>query len=751
MNRKCIQLIFLVLSVFTCPQAKKLDTLVIEGLAINKPSVVLNNIPLRTGKEFSSIDIQKSIKSLYYLGLFKDIDFSLTKETDTSASLLLKITEFPQCEAVEFSGNKKLKQKELEEEVSIRNGWPVGDALLHENVKLIKNLYAEEGYLLVNISCELVETKVPGNVIVKFKIKEGKKVRIKKITFKGNKAYTEKKLKRKLKTKQKKLFSSGEYKEELYAQHLDSLMLYYHDKGYLDARIVRDSVWYDKNMRDIYIVIEIKEGKRYYVGDFYFTGNKILEKEVLKDRIAMKKGKPFDKSKFDMTKMFISNAYREEGYLWIQIQEQNKFRDDTIDVTFDIVEGRPAIVRKIDIRGNTKTRDKVIRRELQIYPGMKYRQSRLERSLREIMVLQYFNNVTPDLRPNEDATIDLVFDIEEKDNIGQFSAGAQYSQLEKFGGNFEIAIPNFRGAGELLSAQVELSYYTKRFTLGFTEPWIFNSPTSYSVTASYYKSTYWRNYYQIYLSQGIRRRLKWPDDYFYASIGYHIGYQKDRSRNYPPILESKGFFIDSEGYLSKLRLTLERDARDLRLFPTRGSLFSATTWIAGLGGDYSFVKGIAEYEIYFPLIWKFVLGSRAKFGLLDGFSKEKHIDHYDLFAAGGIYGVDGVIRGYDERTFGQQRGRGLTMLTFTGELRFPILEQQLYLAAFTDIGNTWDDFNDIDLEDMYPGVGVGFRLNLPMVGLIGFDFAWGLRDVTHPHFDGTANGFRPAFTMQRGF
>jgi outer membrane protein insertion porin family len=158
-----------------------------------------------------------------------------------------------------------------------------------------------------------------------------------------------------------------------------------------------------------------------------------------------------------------------------------------------------------------------------------------------------------------------------------------------------------------------------------------------------------------------------------------------------------------------------------------------------------------EYEIYFPLFWKFVLGSRCKFGLIDGFSRTKHVDSYDLFSAGGIYGVDGVIRGYSERSFGQRWGRGVTMLTFTGELRFPILEQQLYLAAFSDIGNTWDDFNDIDLEDMYPGVGVGFRLNLPMVGLIGFDFAWGLREETNPHFDRRAFNFVPAFTMQRGF
>ncbi len=735
---------------------KILDTLVIEGLSINKPAVVLNNLPFQKGKEFSTMDIQRSIKTLYHLGLFKDISLFVTEETDTSASLLLKIEEFPQCEAVEFSGFKKIKEDELEEEVSLRKGWSISDAQIHENIKILKQLYAEKGYLLAEIEADLIETKVPGNVIIKFKIKEGKKVRIKSILLSGNKAFSEKKLKRKLKTKEKKLFSSGEYDEEKFKLHKDSLLTYYHDKGYLDAKIDRDSVWYGKNKRDIFIQINIVEGTRYYVGDFYFTGNKILEKEHLANQTnTMKKGKHFSKKKFDMTKMLISNAYREEGYLWVGVEDRPNYRGDTIDITFTITEGRPAIVRKIDIKGNTKTREKVIRRELQLFPGQKYRQSRMERSMREVMVLQYFENVSPDLQPNEDGTIDLVFDVVEKDNIGQFSAGAQFSQLEGFGGNFSIAIPNFRGAGELLDATVEISKYSKRFSLGFVEPWIFNSPTSYSVSATYWNSTYWqRNYQQTYLLQSLRRRLKWPDDFFYATLGYHIGYQKDdRSLPSQKVINNKGFYILKEGILSKVRFSIERDDRDNRLFPTRGSFFSTTAWIAGLGGDFKYVKGIAEYQTYFPLFWKFVLGARSKFGLLDGFKGNKYIDTYDLFAAGGIYGVDGVIRGYAERAFGQRNSRGLAMLTFTGELRFPILEQQLYLAAFSDAGNVWDAFEDIDLKDLYPGVGAGFRLNLPMVGLIGFDFAWGLRKAGsgNPHFGKEINGFQPSFTMQRGF
>lgn len=750
MNKKFTQIILFILFLFTFSFSKILDTLIIEGLSISKPSVVLKNIPLRTGLEFSSIDIQMAIKSLYSLGLFKDIDFFITEETDTSASLLLKVAENPVCELIEFSGLKKLKQKELEEKITVRKGDVLSDALIHENIIILKDAYAEEGFLLAEIECELIESKVPGNVIVKFTVKEGKKVRVKKITLNGNKVFKSKKLKRKFKTKEKRWFNKGEFNEEEYRLHLDTLMYFYHNKGYLDAKVVQDSFWYAENKRDIYINIELKEGSRYYAGEFFFTGNKVIEKDSLAGCIAMKKGKPFNKNKFEMTKMFITNAYREEGYLWVQIQEQYQYRKDTIDVTFNIVEGRPAIVRKINIKGNDKTREKVIRRELQIYPGQKYKQSRMTRSIREVMQLNYFDNVTPDIRPNDDGTIDLVFTVEEKENIGQFSAGVMYSQVDKLGGNFNITIPNFRGTGEQVDANVEFSKYRQRYSIGFLEPWIFNTPTSFSVRIFFEKvrnELYDYDYNSTGIEIGGGRRLKWPDDYFRLYLKYRLSYEKD-NRRYEENLDE--FRILKDGLLSKITISLVRNDTDIPNFPTRGSILSISTQIAGLGGSYNFLKEIVGYDWYFPLFWKFVLGMKSKFGLIGGLRKEKKISRTDLFAAGGVY-YDGQIRGYSEGAFGRYHNQGLSMLTFSGEIRFPVLEQQLYLAAFGDIGNTWNDLADVNITDMFPGVGFGFRLMLPMLGLIGFDFAWGLKDPQNPHFDGDPSGFMLHFLMNRGF
>ncbi|MFW6221177.1 MAG: outer membrane protein assembly factor BamA, partial [Fibrobacterota bacterium] len=440
-------------------RGKTLDSLVVEGATVYQPQVIRNAAGLRAGQQFNAVDIQKAVKSLYNQGLFKDVEIFSLNETDSTASLLVKVEEYPITESIEFSGMKKLRESELNEAVTLRQGQVASDATLFENIRLIKDAYAEEGYLRAEISPELVKTKTPGNVIVKFNIEEGPRVRVESIRFGGNKAFSEKKLKREFKTNEKKWYNSGDFERQKYERHLDSLVMFYRNKGYLDAQIVSDSVWYGDENKNIFIEITLDEGPQYVVGDFYFTGTSVLEADSLQKNIALKTGKPFQQQKFDMSKLFIANAYREEGYLWVQLNENFRYRADTIDVVFNIAEGSPAIVNRIDIQGNEKTLEKVIRRELQLHPGQKYKQSRMERSIREIMQLNYFDNVTPDLQPNENGTIDLLVDVEEKENIGQFTAGLTYSGLDGLGGTFSVTIPNFQGAGQELSANVE---YAKR-------------------------------------------------------------------------------------------------------------------------------------------------------------------------------------------------------------------------------------------------------------------------------------------------
>jgi outer membrane protein insertion porin family len=741
----------------TVSHGKILEKLSVKGLVINSREAVLANANLHQGLSFTAPDIKSAVRNLYITGLFRSIDAFVTAETDSSASLLLKFEEFPLCEGIEFSGLKKVKQKDFEEKFPFKVRQIVSDDALFRAGKLIEEQYAKKGYLLAAVSIEKVQSKVPGNIIFKFVVKEGERVSIRGIVFKGNKEVTSGKLKGKFKTKESRWWRSGDFDEELYRAHLDSLVIYYNELGYLDASIARDSIWYSDSKKDIYIEITVEEGKKYYTGKFFFAGNTVLSSDSLLNNIVLKEGKPFQKSSYDMSKYFVENAYREEGYLWIQMDDQKQYRGDTIDITFTIYEGKPAIVRKIDIKGNLKTREKVIRREIDLMPGQRYRQSLMMSSRQRIFALNFFSDVKPDLTPNSDNTIDMVFEVVEKDNIGTFQVGAAYSQIDGFVGTIALGIPNFRGAGEDLKIDCAYGLYAKRVDIGFMEPWAFDSPTSLSGRIFYNWGVplYYTNHRDTLQSYGFsigagRSRLSWPDNHF--SIDGTYQWSKELSTYYAdsssPLIK-----VLRVGYLSRISFSITRYDFDMPQFPTNGSRLVITPQIAGLGGDFSYIKGMVDYDHFFPLPLKFVLGSKSKFGLIAPLFGAIKISRYDLFKIGGVYG-DADLRGYEEYSIGgyyNSPDLGISMFASTLELRYPLLEQQLYLGVFGDIGNTWTTLAKVDFTDLYKGVGFGLRLNIPMMGIVGFDFAWRLDDIEHRAFGGSPSGFKMHFLMNRGF
>jgi outer membrane protein insertion porin family len=759
MTSRFAAVLFFCVSFFMSAQSKVLDTLVIKGLTINTPNIVRNAVDLRRGREFTASDIKESVRKLYGTGLFRYVDIYSLEETDSSASLLIEVEEFPYCESIEYVGNKKLKQKDLEEKIPVKKGQIVTDNTVFRAQTHIKNLYEKKGYLLAEVTPTRVPSKVPGNVIIKFVIKEGVKVQVKNIAIKGCKEVREKTLKGKFKTKEARWWRSGDYDEEGFRANLDTLIMYYNELGYLDASVLKDSVSFSANKKDISIEITVEEGKKYYTGRFFFSGNTVVPSDSLATKVMLKEGKPFQKSRFDMTKYYIENAYREEGYLWVNVDEARQYRGDTIDVTFTIFEGKPAIVRKIDIRGNVKTREKVIRREIDLLPGQRYRQSLMASSRQRIFALNFFSDVKPDLTPNNDGTIDMVFDITEKDNIGTFQVGAAYSQIDGFVGTLSLGIPNFRGAGEDLKIDLQAGLNRRSVDLGFKEPWAFDSPTSLSGSIFYNWNV--PRYYSMYanigdtlLSYGCevgvgRSRLPWPDNHFSVDGSYRIS----KEMSSWGASSAPGISTLKSGWLSRVTFDITRYDFDMPQFPTSGSRFSISPQIAGLGGDFKYLKGTVDYEHHFPLPFKLVLGSKTKFGLIAPIGDSISISRYDLFKIGGVYG-DADLRGYKDFSFGGYYGRiqdGLSLFTSTLEVRYPILEQQLYLGIFADIGNTWPGLAYVNMADVYRGLGFGLRLNIPMMGLMGFDFGWPLDHNPKEVFGNKPGGMEVHFLMNRGF
>jgi len=723
----------------------------VNGLRLHREETVRNSIELAVGQSFTDLDLQQSVRNLDRLDLFSKIAIIEKQRQNDSVSLAVELTEFPRCEALEIDKNREFDDDELLEHITVSVNAIAHDRTLHRSKVALRKFYEQEGYPLADVQVERIPTTIPGNVLIKFIIDEGPRSSIETIRFVGNTHFSEGKLKRKFKTKEDRFWRGGEFVEKEYRQNLDSLVLFFQNEGFLDAKIVSDTVIVKPNRKDIELVITVDEGQQYYVGNLFFQGNTVFEEPQLQSLLKISYGDVYEYDVFRESKMQVENAYREEGFLWIRLEEEQNFRGDTVDVTFSVTEGRAAVVRRVSVEGNEKTRDQVVRREVKLMPGDKYRQSLMHRSVREIMQLNYFDNVVPDVNPNPDGTIDLVFDVEEKDNIGQLSVGAAYSERDGLVGTFSTSIPNFRGTGQQLDLNLEYSRENRQtLSIGFTEPWAFERPISLSGQIFYEKFRPFRTDSSI-TSYGFRvgsgHRLKWPDDYFGLRTRYLFSYQDDTWSG-----QHQNLVIPKKGIMSRLSLTLFRNDTDIPTFPTRGSIFSITPEIAGLGGDYRYVKSTVSYDYFFALPLNFVLGSKSKFGHIQKLGDELIISSLDLFDAGGVF-ADGQLRGYGESSFGGRYNPryGTSMLLFSTELRYPLLEQQLYAGVFADLGNTWDDLSKVDLTDLKRGVGFGMRIMVPMLGLMGFDFAWGLDPATNDPLDLEPNGFEFHFIMNQGF
>jgi outer membrane protein insertion porin family len=338
--------------------------------------------------------------------------------------------------------------------------------------------------------------------------------------------------------------------------------------------------------------------------------------------------------------------------------------------------------------------------------------------------------------------------------------GAAYSgQQGGFIGTFSTKIPNFRGTGQELGVTVEAGERTQNFRLDFTEPWALDRPLSLSGSVFYLRQRMLYNTEELYELGGFRigvgrQELKWPDDKFKISGAY--GFSKFKSSYGEEEFPEFNLKIQNKGYKNTFELGIQRYDLDVPLFATEGSLFSVNAEYVGfgLGDQFNYLKTVASYQHYFPLPLKLVLGSRTTAGVISGLGGTVKISHQDLFRLGGVYSSDAELRGYEEYEFGGYSSnpeRGLTMFSSTLELRYPLLDQQLYLGVFADVGNTWSGVSEMNLGDLYKGVGAGVRINVPMLGILGFDFAWGLDDLKKSWTNRKPNGFKFHFLMNKGF
>ncbi|PIS27726.1 MAG: outer membrane protein assembly factor BamA [Candidatus Marinimicrobia bacterium CG08_land_8_20_14_0_20_45_22] len=757
--------LLLFLAIFASyPQAQTENRIKVYGVAIQGVKTISeNSVKVQSGiiegKEIFFDDIPNAITRLWKLNLFSDIQIYLDKATEEGVFLIIKVEEYPRLGKFEIKGNKKIKKSKIEEELNMMSGKVLSPHLITDSIRKIKKLYEKEGYLLVDVKQKINDGENENTRNLTFEINEGKKVRIKDIVFDGNKWFSDRRLRRVLKdTKPRNLFlfRVGEFDEEKYTDDKEKLIEFYRNNGYRDIEIEYDTITYSENKKHIFFEIGIEEGERYKYRNITFNGNVLYSSDDLKTILNIKAGDWYDAEKLQKGIYERVNAvYMDQGYLFFQISPlEIPVSKNEIDLNCEITENHQVVVNQINIIGNSKTHENVIRRELKMFPGDIFSREALMRSQREIFILNYFANVTPDVLPIDDKKVDVEITVEEKSS-GRANLSFSISQMYGLIGGGGVEFNNFRGRGQ----QVSVSYqrgagYTltgaatnpyKSFSISYSDPWIFDTPNL--VGASFIYSERGQNgyyYYPFDLSQiggSIRwsRRFRFPDNYFRGT--WMLGVATKSYKNCDPdYLESVLLGHDKTKGVTLTQI-ISRDSRNAPEFPTQGSVFEWSSMLSGgfLGGTEHFHKHNFTLEYYLPTFWKFVLFNHVEFGVIKKLKSNSLIPPDERFIMGGsgmIYGV--ALRGYDDNQVGPTNvysGTSLpyggeSLLKYTLEYRFPVSNNPtIYGLLFAEAGNTWKTLKSTDPFDVKRSAGIGVRFFMPMMGMLGVDFGYGFDDI----------------------
>jgi len=752
--------------------------IIVEGNQRISDTDLQRNARLIKGMNIQGTEIQQAIKRLWNLNRFGNIQIFIDDETEEGIFLRVVVEEYPILGEITFAGNKKKSKRSLNEEIELTTGQILSDYAVHEAIEKIKSSYAEKHYHSVTVDTIYTLAENAFTQDLKFIITEGKKSRIINIIFEGNKAFPNRKLAKQLKeNKAWKWYLPwrGSWKEDLFQDDKNLLISFYKNKGYRDFYIINETIQVSNNGKGYEITLNIYEGPKYKINNIKWEGNFIHSDEELASILGFKKGNIFEEENFQMAiSEKVSPLYSNKGYFYFQINPiYTPVGKDSLDVHFNIVENQIVNVRKIHIKGNEKTHENVIRRELRVYPGDLFSRKKLMDSYRDIFMLNFFDNVVPDVIPVNDTEIDIQLEVYEK-STGQANFSMGYNGVYGFTGGGGFEFPNFRGRGQTLSINYQRglnansnstssSYYSpsnygtqntaayQSFSISFTEPWLFDTPNL--VGGSYYfteRGQGQSNYLPFDIQQhggSLRwgRRFKWPDYFFRGSWMFQVSQNKyiaDNILDFDQSFDLEGIEIEEEeGYYSfsssgvSLTQVITRDSRNHPEFPTSGSRSIWTSTFSGsfLGGNQDYHKHILDFNWFTPIQKKVTMSQIFKMGILEKIDRTNGdrsvIPPSTQFIMGGTgipYGE--MLRGYTENRvgpFGSTRG-GKVMIKYSLEFRLSLSENPtIYAFSFFDMGNIWSGFNTMDPFDLKRSAGVGVRVFIPMLGMLGYDIGYG--------------------------
>ena len=691
---------------------ERIADIVFTGNQRIEDSALYNILSSTKGTLFDKKNFSEDIKAIYKMGYFRDVKAAIT-DTSEGKVLTFVLEEMPRITDIEIKGDDDIDSEDIEGVIIIETRQMLDESKVKSSVENIKELYRSKGYLNADVSYEIEEDEKVLRVI--FTIVENKKLLIKDISFEGNRVYTDKELRNMMDTSEWGIFSfitdSGLLDENKLNLDITKLTAFYLNNGYINAQVGEPDITNDKKW--IYVTIPVIEGKQFMVGEVEITGDLLAtpRSDLLK-KLKINTKDFFDREAIVADIDYLTEACNNEGYAYANVVPQTVPHEEKqkVDVTFNIDKGSLVYINVISIMGNTRTRDKVIRRELNVIEGDLYNRSNLSASYMKLNRLSYFEEINFQTeKGSREDLMDINVQVKEQPT-GMFSIGAGYSAEDKAVIMTQIAQRNLFGRGQTLSLNAYVGATKTNYEISFTEPWLFDIPL-------WSKFDVWNmaKEYDTYDldTRGFEVTFGYP--LWERIIGY-AGY-KLTADNVKNVLDTAATYIkEQEGSItsSGVTLTLSRDTSNDAIFPSRGSKNKVSVEHTGtiFQGDTSFTKYLASSSWFFPLPLDSAFGVRGRIGYAHG-NEGKEIPIYERFYLGGINSLRGLREVGPKDPETDDVIGGETMLNFNAEIVFPLIKDAgLRGVVFYDTGNAWESGYYVD--DMRQTAGFGIRWYSPM-------------------------------------
>jgi len=734
--------------------------------------------------------LAKAITALWKQGLFADISIFVTEKQGNLIFLDIHLEELPKLSKFYFTGIKKSWKDDLREELKLARGSIVTENLIITSKNKIIKYFVEKGYRNVEVDVsQVVDSSYGNSIILGIKVATGPRVKINKITFYGNDHVADKVLIKAMKETRasglKSIFKSSKLRKPEYEADKRAVIGKFNELGFRDARILKDTI-YEVQPGLMNVDVYVEEGRKYYFRNITFVGNTKYSTEVLRRVLRLEKGDVYDNKllnervSLDVNGADIATIYLDNGYLFSQVIPVEVLAiNDSIDIEIRIREGRQATVAKVTVTGNDRTNDHVIYRELRTKPGDLFSKSQIQRTIRELAQIGYFDqqqlNVVPKPNP-ETGTVDLEYTVVERSTSqlelqGGWGGGSiigtlglnfnNFSARNIFNGKTWTPLPSGDGQTISLRAQSNGRQY-QSYSFSFTEPWL-GGKKPQSLTVSVYHNIQTngvakndplrQSLYITGASIGLGKRLKWPDDYFTLYQG--IEFKRFYMQNYPTSFLT---FNNGVSRSFNFKFILARNSTDVPIFPTKGSQISGELKVTPpfsyfQDKDWENVSSEEKYawieyhkwkfnaDWFTPLGFKnkFVLRTHAEFGFLGKWNSQIGLPPFERFYLGGDglqnFVIDGRevigLRGYPNQTI-TPPGGGAMYNKFIIETRFlisPNPSAQIFALAFLEGGNNFNEFYDYRPFELKRSAGVGLRIFMPMFGLLGLDLGYGFDPI----------------------